>query len=58
MHYLNVYYKSHTYESVTLKEQRLNRKCALKKRVFQTDIRADFLEQIMRALRGFTILNY
>jgi len=36
-----------------LKKNALNKKCALKKRVFQTDIRADFLERIVRAFRGF-----
>ena len=34
----------------------LNKKCALKKRVFQTDVRADYLERIVRAFRGFTEL--
>ena len=55
MHFLNEYYKSHTYESVTLKEIALNKKIAYKKRVFQTHLRADFLVRIVRAIRGFTV---
>ena len=31
MHYLNEYYKSHTYESVTLKEKRLKLENRVKK---------------------------
>ena len=37
------------------KKNALNKKCALKKQVFQTDLRADFLEGIVRAFRGFTV---
>ena len=56
MHYLNEYYKSHTYESVTLKEKCLKLKNRVKKkRVFQTYLRADFLERIVRVIRGFTV---
>ena len=43
MHYLNEYYKSHTYESITLKEKNaLNKECALKDRIWLTEIRANF----------------
>ena len=38
-----------------LKKNALNKKFALKKRVFQTDLRADFLEWIVRAIRDFTV---
>ena len=38
-----------------LKKNALNEKCALKKRVFQTDLRADFLERIVHEIRGFTV---
>jgi len=56
MHYLNEYYKSHIYESIAYKEKNtLNKKCALQDRVLQTETRADFLERIVRALRGFTV---
>ena len=55
MYYLNEYYKSLTYESVTLKEKRLKWEMRVKKLVFQTDLRADFLERIVRAIRGFTV---
>ena len=46
MHYLNEYYKSHTYESVTLKEKRLN--------FFKHPLRAPLL-RIVRTIRGFTV---
>ena len=36
-----------------LKKNVLNKKCALEDRVFQTEIRADFLERIVRAHFGF-----
>ena len=35
----------------------LDKKCALENRVFQTEIGADFLERIVSAFRGFTVLN-
>ena len=54
MNYLNEYYKSHTYESVTLEENALNKKTALKKRVFQIHLCADSLERIV-LIRGFTV---
>ena len=38
-----------------LNKNALNNKYALKKRVFQTDLRVDFLERIVRAIRGFTV---
>ena len=52
MYYLNEYYKSYTYESVTLKEKRLN--------LFKYSLRApqlcdEFLERIVRTIRGFTV---
>ena len=56
MYYLNEYYKSHTYESVTLKKKRLKNR--VKKRVFQTHLPADFLERIVRAIWGFTVYLY
>ena len=31
---------------------------ALEGRVFQTNLRADFLEQIVRAFRGFTVIAF
>ena len=40
-----------------LKKKALNKKCALKDRVLQTETRADFLELIVRALRDFTVLQ-
>jgi len=55
MHYLNKYYKSHTYKSVTFKEKRLKKENRVKKRVFQTHLRADFLERIVCAIWGFTV---
>ena len=58
MHHLNEHYKSHTYESVTLKEKRLKYENHVKKRVFQTHLRADFLERIMRTIREFAIYIY
>ena len=42
MHYLNEYYKSYTYKSVTLKEKRLKYENCVKKRLFQTHLPADF----------------
>ena len=39
-----------------LKKNALNKKTAYKKRVFQTHLRADFMERIVRAIRGFTLL--
>ena len=41
-----------------LNKNALNKKCALKKRMFQTDIRVDFLERIVRAFQGFTVSLY
>ena len=41
-----------------LKKNTLNNKCALEYRVFQTETRANFLERIVRALRGFTVTIY
>ena len=41
-----------------LKKNDLNKKTALKKRVFQTHLRVDFLERIVRAIRGFTVYQY
>ena len=38
-----------------LKKNALNKKCALEDLVFQTKIRADFLEWIARAFRSFTV---
>ena len=52
MHFLNEYYKSHTYESVTLKEKRL------KHPLRAPHLRAEFLERIVRAIRGFTVPHY
>ena len=52
MHYLNEYYKSHTYDSVTLKEKRLN---FLKHPLRAPQVRAEFLERIVRTIRGFTV---
>jgi len=54
MHYINEYYKSQTYESFTVKEN-LKYENRVKKRVFQTNLRSDFLERIVRAIRGFTV---
>ena len=42
-------------DRLRLKKNVFNKKCTLKKRVFQTDIRADFLERIVHAFRGFTV---
>ena len=39
-----------------LKKNALNKKTALENRVFQTHLRADFLERIVRAIQGFTVL--
>ena len=36
-----------------LKKNALNKKCALDDRVLQNETRADFLERITRAFRGF-----
>ena len=47
MHYLNEYYKYHTYESITLKEKRLN--------FLKHLLCAEFLERIVRTIRGFTL---
>ena len=63
MHYLNEYYKSHTYESVTLKEKALKYENPVKKTgvSFETPVkraphlRAEFLERIVCAIRGFTV---
>ena len=52
MHYLNEYYKSHTHESVTLKEKRLN---FCKHSLRAPQLCAEFLEQIVRTVRGFTV---
>ena len=52
MHYLNEYYKSHTYESVTLKEKRLN---FFKHPLCAPQLCAEFLERIVRTIRGFTV---
>jgi len=52
MHYLNEYYKSHTYESVTLKEKRLN---FFKHPLRAPQLCAEFLERIVRTIRGFTV---
>ena len=52
MHYLNEYYKSHTYESVTLEETRLN---FLKHSLCAPQLCAEFLERIVRTIRGFTV---
>ena len=57
MHCLNEYYKSHIYESITLKEKRLKWENREKKRVFQTHLRADFLERIVSAIRGFAVVD-
>ena len=38
-----------------LKKNALNKKRALEDRVFQTEIRADFLERIVVAFRGFSV---
>ena len=40
-----------------LKKNALNKKCSLEDWVLQTEKRADFLEQIMRAIRGFTVIK-
>ena len=52
MHYLNEYYKSHTHESVTLKEKRLN---FFKHSLCAPQLCAEFLEQIVRTIRDFTV---
>jgi len=52
MHYLNEYYKSHTYESVTHKEKHLH---FLKHPLRAPHLCADFLERIVRTIRGFTV---
>ena len=43
-----------------LKKNALNKKTAYKKRVFLLKhlLRAEFLERIVRAIRGFTVLYY
>ena len=38
-------------DRLRLKKNVFNKKCTLKKRVFQTDIRADFLERIVQCAR-------
>ena len=53
MHYLNEYYKSHTYESVTLKEKGLK---YLKHPLRAPHLCAEFLERIVRTIRGFTVI--
>ena len=40
-----------------LKKKALNKKTALIKRVFQTHLRADFLERIVSVIRGFTVFG-
>ena len=52
MQYLNEYYRSHTYESVTLKEKRPN---FLKHPLCAPQSCAEFLERIVRTIRGFTV---
>ena len=52
MHYLNEYHKSYTYESVTLKEKRLT---FLKHSLCAPQLCAEFLERIVRTIRGFTV---
>ena len=57
MHYLNEYYKSHTYESVTLKEKRLNflKHSLCAPQLCAPQLCAEFLERIVRTIRGFTV---
>ena len=53
MYYLNEYYKSHAYELVMLKEKRLN---LYKYSFCVPQLCAEFLERIVRTIRGFTVV--
>ena len=52
MHYLKEYYKSLTYESITLNEKRLN---FFKHSLCAPQLCTEFLERIVRTIRGFTV---
>ena len=54
MHCLNEYYKSHIHESVTLKEKRL---IFFEHSLCAPQLCAEFLERIVRTIRGFTVLQ-